>query len=534
MYRVLVVDDEPSVYEGLKLLINWNELGFREPNCAFDFEEAINRLDEDKYHVVITDIRMPGTSGLDLLKEISKKSPGIRVLILSGYECFGYLKEAMKYGAKDYLLKPVNRYELVDCLKKLKAEMDNEHIEKHAEIEKQIGEKKRFLHDLATGSLMKYELDENIAKYNLTYGVSEYCIALVEIVGFSEMVGENCYEAKNTRAVISDLVEEILVKWNIGEVYDETDGLLGLILYQEGSSLNKKKIETCLNEICSLAEKSSEQKIITGYGNLVKSLDELKISRSNALTALDRRFLAAGSNVISYDTIISREEILSHIEWDPQSLIDALIYSDSKGIAKSIGELINEFSAKAISVDDISNTVLSIIYDLSELVKKYGGNPDAVFAQPEIRSLFADSFTLENLENWLNKTCAALKDYLQACNSRNKKSNIDLIKKYIDDHISENLNVKLISKEFYINPAYLGQLFKKAYGETIIDYINRKKIAEVKLMVASGDFLVHVAIGKMGFRNQGYFYKKFRQYENMTFAEFNQKLKRARNTIEKN
>ncbi|MDG0790384.1 response regulator [Cohnella ginsengisoli] len=106
MWNLLVVDDEPIVRMGLRYMVDWDSLGIVWKAEASSGEEAWSLLDQDDIHIVMTDIRMPGLDGLELSKRIKERRPEIPVIILSSYDTFSYVKEALRIGAADYLHKP--------------------------------------------------------------------------------------------------------------------------------------------------------------------------------------------------------------------------------------------------------------------------------------------------------------------------------------------------------------------------------------------------------------------------------------------
>lgn len=124
MYNTLIADDEPAVREGLSIMIDWNSYGFNISNTAKNGRDALDKLSSDSYDLIITDIRMPVLNGLQLIKEIREKSPDIKIMIISGYSEFEYAKRAIEYGVKAYLLKPVNREELLMNILSTRAELD--------------------------------------------------------------------------------------------------------------------------------------------------------------------------------------------------------------------------------------------------------------------------------------------------------------------------------------------------------------------------------------------------------------------------
>src|SRR5665647_69229 len=124
MYNVLIADDEPAVREGLSIMIDWNSYGFTISNTAQNGRDALEKLTSDSYNLVITDIRMPVLNGLQLIKEIRDKSTDTKIMVISGYSEFEYAKRAIEYGVKAYLLKPINRDELLMNILNIRVELD--------------------------------------------------------------------------------------------------------------------------------------------------------------------------------------------------------------------------------------------------------------------------------------------------------------------------------------------------------------------------------------------------------------------------
>ena len=129
-YKVLIVDDEEIVCRGLTQFVKWQEHGFQAAGSANSVEEALLQLEHMEVAVIFLDIRMPGKTGLDMLQILQQSYPGIKTVILSGFSEFSYAREAIRYGAVDYLSKPVNLQEVETLLDRLKAEFEKEGREK--------------------------------------------------------------------------------------------------------------------------------------------------------------------------------------------------------------------------------------------------------------------------------------------------------------------------------------------------------------------------------------------------------------------
>lgn len=124
MYHVFFADDEPWVLVTLKNLVDWNALGFIISGEAQDGKLALERIERIRPHLVISDIRMPGMNGLELLEMIREKEWQTEVILISGYSDFEYARKAMRFGCRGYLMKPVDEIEMKDYLERVKLKLD--------------------------------------------------------------------------------------------------------------------------------------------------------------------------------------------------------------------------------------------------------------------------------------------------------------------------------------------------------------------------------------------------------------------------
>ena len=126
MYRVIIADDERIIREGISQKVNWKKLNLELVDLAFDGKDAFEKIKGKNPDIVITDIKMPGMNGLELIDKVSKCFKNIRFVILSGYDEFDFAKKAMKHGIKHYLLKPTDEDEITKVLKAVKKEIEKE------------------------------------------------------------------------------------------------------------------------------------------------------------------------------------------------------------------------------------------------------------------------------------------------------------------------------------------------------------------------------------------------------------------------
>lgn len=124
MYKIVIVDDESEVSGGLARYFPWKENGFEVVRCFNNAHQALEYLEQTQADVLITDICMPGMSGLELVKELRMKKINLQMILLSAYKNFQYAQQAMFYGVKYYLVKPASYSEVLEILENVKQDLN--------------------------------------------------------------------------------------------------------------------------------------------------------------------------------------------------------------------------------------------------------------------------------------------------------------------------------------------------------------------------------------------------------------------------
>lgn len=124
MYKLIILDDEVHICDGIAKIFPWKNIGFEVSGIFNSPNEALRYIDTHTIDVLMTDIRMPQISGIDVAKKLEISHPEIRVIFMSGYSDFEYMKSAIIYSVYDYILKPLNYDELLKCFQRLRDELD--------------------------------------------------------------------------------------------------------------------------------------------------------------------------------------------------------------------------------------------------------------------------------------------------------------------------------------------------------------------------------------------------------------------------
>ena len=185
---LLIVDDEAQIRSGLRSIIPWEDYSVSVIGTAASGAEALDKIRYYEPDIVITDIQMPGMSGLELVRRAKKEQFDCSFVILSGYDEFEYARTAIKYGVKEYLLKPISIKDLTELISSLKEDILSKrdmHSDRLSTLHKlrtaQISIRKfNLIPQLLRGELNSTELDQVIMDYSLPIRDKESCIVLIQ------------------------------------------------------------------------------------------------------------------------------------------------------------------------------------------------------------------------------------------------------------------------------------------------------------------------------------------------------------------
>ncbi len=127
MYRAIIVDDEPWSLVGIQNTFELDQYGFQESCVTMDSDEALQYLLHNQVDLVITDVRMPAPSGIDLIKQARNNGINAEFIFISGFDEFAYAKEAIHFGAFEYLLKPLDKPIVHETMLRLLKKLDSSH-----------------------------------------------------------------------------------------------------------------------------------------------------------------------------------------------------------------------------------------------------------------------------------------------------------------------------------------------------------------------------------------------------------------------
>ena len=440
-------------------------------------------------------------------------------------------KEAIKQGVSGYLLKPIDCEELIQQIQSVKAELDKELGMHIISRENMRIAKEKIIYNLVTGCLINEAFLEKMNTYGICFDKELFNISILEIDNFYSLVESNIDETNLIIFSLKNIIEEIVDEEHLGYVYEDKNGMVGIIFNGNAISLNYEYLTKFLQRIRSCVLNYLKINLTIGLGDSVTELAQIKIAHKQALQALERRIAADSSGIIQYKSVSFEESSsigengISNIEWDSRKLLSAIHELDEETIINEILLLEEEITKKLFTIDMVKALYNNIIFEIGTLLKEYGYSNSTTFTSQEIFEVKNNCSSIESFHKLLVSTCKKTLELTLALQKGKRQNVIDQILKYIEQHYTEDLSLKTISRLFYINPVYLGRIFKISTGISFNDYINKIRIKEAKKMLRVDDYKISDIIKKLGYQNQEYFYRVFRKYEGISFADYNQNFK---------
>ena len=515
METVLIADDEVNIREGLKIIIDWNELGFEVCGEAANGEEALSAILEKNPSLVLLDIRMPKMYGTDLIRIARERGYKGRFIILSGYSDFTYAQTAIRYGVDFYITKPIDEDELSQAITKIKQGLEKEHAaSQNIELLKNKA-KDVILYEIVTGTYNTAEAallsPRKMEEMNLYADI--YQVVIYE--KFSENPEDISYS-------FADLLK-ITNKGNHTFEYFEEDGN-EVILLKGQFALDK------FSGFLERYEKNPPQKgspldtLFLAYGRPVRSLDEIYLSYEEAYTLQKRRFFCMqGQHTLGYDALPKVQDITLEINNDKLEeysnlLTDYLIAFQRNKVAETLFSL-EEF------LYNVKNDIASVKLFLTDLYLRIKEKANHIFCSAEI-PFPTNSQIIDRIESchYLYEIILFISEQtemiMNATGNPSRDTVLDDILYYIDHNFRSNIKLEGIAPLFGYSSAYLGKIFNKTMGESFNSYVDHRRIDYSKELLKENRLKVYEIAGQVGYNNVDYFHKKFKKYTGMSPAEY--------------
>jgi two-component system response regulator YesN len=513
MIKVVIVDDEPKLRNGLQTLIPWESLGFTVMAAATNGKEALSVIEELNPDVVIVDIRMPIMDGLQMIQHLTAAGRRLHFIILSGYADFEYAKQAIKYGVAGYLVKPVDIREMSASLQRVREQIEKERHQ--AELSQTGGvNREAHLHSL----LVPQAKIEDPDKWRSKAKDADLLWSGYEVVIISLRISDaERFDALNQ---LSAGLKPIIEGRNKGIV---TVFPPYTVLLLNEPLRGKQRREELYNEIRSA---SGGLRFIAATGGVVSVPEEICSSYLNAQKAVKQAFFSEKDQLLGPNSpaLLSSTESLWMIEDNQERLeefIFKLYYSLDIGNKAMILPLLKEAAGYFLSRGQEEKTVKESFFFLSNaVVHKLTAGSRMEWKETGAVSRFLNGiFQQEYLEDLVEEMNRFLLAFAEDSESGGKEQEFKIMIDFINRHYADNLRLETLAGLLNYSAAYLGQLFKNKTGEYFNTYLDKVRIQKAKEFLSQGMKVYEVA-ERIGYANVNYFHSKFKKYEGRSPSDY--------------
>ncbi|MFV0466969.1 MAG: response regulator [Lachnospiraceae bacterium] len=531
MYKILLVDDEIVVREAVKKIIQWEEIGFELIGTCKDGREAMTSIEQNRPDVVVTDICMPFATGIELAKYIYETDPSIKTVILSGYNEFEYAKQAMKYQAMEYILKPVTAKELTDTLIRIHGVLDQESARKISmnKIRSAYSSnlplmRERYLNSLISTTVKERPLSQTgTEEFHFMLEGPFYCTVLIKGDDFSVFSSQEDVGITLGQFAVYNIANEMMHQNRCGEAVQNQESQTVLLF----SAPTIGDLTKCTDKLVVLLKEYIREHLnITltiAVGKQVHTLSKLPLSYENAKALMEFRFLFGRDNVFYTDDF---KHQVPDISIDRSAWADRILHciksDDREDINKQIHMYLQEMKDSRLPKDRVILHIQNLVLSVVNLLDNTGVTVTCIMdSEREILAAIPQQTQLSGLEKLLITFCNNAADTLYSEREDYGKRQALLALDYIDKNYNDpNLTLNSVCKYLAISTSYFSMIFKAHTGETFVEALTRKRMEIAKNLLENTVMKNYEISSEVGYSDPHYFSTTFKKHLGMSPSEY--------------
>lgn len=524
MVKLLICDDEVKICRLIKNLINWEELGAEVVGMAYDGLTAMQIAEKEKPDIIITDIRMPGMDGLDMIRRIREQKMNTDFIIISGYRQFDYAQKAIRYGVEDYIVKPINEKELYQMVSRIieKRSRNRRLIRGKESAEMQLRENQKLMQSNYLSQMLDGGKESGESHRHLGLEGTMRAVLIKPDIDCQEN-GPTIYQALLRK--VGEIVEEVFGQMMlpcVSAVKDE--GVFLIFSYDEDVDLNtilrklKRKIIAQSNTFFPRFT------ITIGIGRQKSSISRISESIEEARRAvLSRLFIGTGE-------IIREEELQDEgddagTDLFPHTakgvMLDKIEIFDAQGVDDMVRSIALKLegmdTTNGFLVKKLAESILRVYLFGTEILRGDG-------SEQQIRDHWSLKFCMcQSAEEVFEQLGMFLKEDLEALTEQKNQAQLRPIRdarKYLQDHYNETVRLEDVAEMLGFNSAYFSTLFKKETGNTFSEYLIKLRISRARNLLTDTSDPVADVSEQVGYADLKYFSKIFKRETGLTPSEY--------------
>jgi len=515
LFKVMIVDDESWIRKGMRAAIQWEQLGLTPDSEASDGLEALQAAEERAPDILLTDVRMPGIDGLQLAEKMLEMIPHLKVIVVSGYSEFEYVKSAIQLDAVSYILKPINPQEMNAALERAVRKLS-------AEI------KERKLAQYLPGYLEKLTAD--LCRESGAASGSGFLEALqLEGAAPDKMAcvlfhyEDAHYDAGTIAQLVKQAADKLLYRDNRLIIWDRSASRLWTVMLADGY----REITDMIRNLLLSLKQSNVNGVWAAVGGTVEAAQPALLGRScrEAIAVTERYALQRTEDVIAYtsDAAMEQGTIKFPLQLQKQ-LNEALSRHDQEGCHAVVDAVEAYYRDTAgATIRHARSFFLAVVSDTVKFVMAQPVFHEAVVAAGFDFCLNIEAREdLKQMADWLRGYLRDISRLLESANQRDVHRNIVAAADYIREHYAEEISLNAVSTRYFITSTYFSSMFKEIIGENFLEFLTGVRMEKAKELLRRTDLKVGLISERVGYADSRYFSKLFKKTTGLMPTEFRQ------------
>lgn len=503
---IMIVDDEMLVRTGIASFLNWSEYGYSITAQAANGLEALEMIRKSCPDIILLDIKMPEMDGVELLRILKREQLPVKVIVLSCHNELEYVKESIRLGAEDYILKLSLQPEtlllkLAEVRKKIDAERSND---AKAVWKSSVGDREGLLHGLITGRITAEEAE--------CLSDKEMRIIVLRPAGFPGTKTATALPTPLQQRSLANLCKEIAPpdwKMNLSGLPDSYH----VLLLRSEKRIADEDIADFCNQLKRVTRHYLSLLVSAGISASFSSLRTVPDAYQQALKAIQRCFYFNAGAFVYYSPDLTFPHTAPALSAEQEKLLHRCVMSgDGLGAKRIVTEFFSGVSEHGqYSPDRVRFAAVEILHGLTKMLPHRQESEDTVF------------FAAETLSDLRDHVFCFIDTIIQAWKeSRTEMRHPGLLKakQFILSHISKPVTLEEAAGAAGMSKCYFSTMFVQETGESLTNYMNRMKIEHAKTLLLRDGMSNAETAERIGISDVSYFGKLFKKYTGMSPTRF--------------
>ena len=506
-FTLLIADDEPMILRGLSQNIAWETLDVRVVARETDGITALHALEVFKPDIAIVDICMPRCDGLSLIERARNAGIDTAFIILSGYDDFGYAQRAISCGVAAYLLKPINKQELMNTVKDL---CEKRIRQRHGSVSYPSFEtldhrhiqalQGQFLMDVAIGrTCSEEEIKSSLTRLNIPLPFEGVCVILLD-----------CPFQVQTEAL--EELDTILFSCPHVIFFQEMDQiyLAAHVASLQGAYGSLKKL---LAELVSHL-RCRDIHVTVSLGTWGRTLLELPISLRAVRNAQQYRLYELPDGVYNASDIdCSPPPEGSTCHWDTAQLCEAILLHDEKAIEQQLDSFLQSlFYIPMPPPSFLLGMCTYMIMDVQQRLLSYISTASIILPMDEAHVQLHALTSVPAISHWLYAALLRISDDIAQNGLHKYAPIVNKAKAYIENNLLKKLLLCDVAAHVHLSENYLATLFKNYTGQSFRHYLLDRKMEKARELLLKEHRSIGDVAQMLGYEDYRAFTRAFKKH----------------------